>query len=401
LNEYPESKPTPSDDTVYLRHARIRKTHRTIPKLQLTMEYNMYTPREVMEPNSNDVLCGRGGGTNNNKGNMNWRGVVALNKELYTTLPVKEKVFLSRSIVSAVRTLDPPGRFLQKDTKSDTWYDIGDELAHQKTSQALRVRLSNPEPTIPSPITLTEPSQPKLMAISSQPPATIPIPGNGENPHLMPGFPTHVSVITPSRSNAVSTPRGPAPEGPSTLTERGQTDLGGDISSGSLMSLTSFVDTWRHPNGDDPLTAIPTTVSSPVHPEEHRGAGLKPAAQGNGSHEAFSNGLGAGADPAVGLVVPVPAGGGLMEPGLFSDMLSVMSIRSLTVQNTSISFENIPGMSWQDSPSLGTIGTGLASLSLATEDLKKLVNDCGDQKPIEALERSRANFKALRNEPCF
>ena len=45
---------------------------------------------------------------------------------------------ISRSIVRAVRSLDPPGRFLDKDTVTGLWHDIGHKKAVEKTSQALR-----------------------------------------------------------------------------------------------------------------------------------------------------------------------------------------------------------------------------------------------------------------------
>ena len=64
--------------------------------------------------------------------------LVAANKELYVTLPKKQKMLLSQSIVNAVRSQNPPGRFLQKDGKTDLWYDVGDKRAQEKTSQALR-----------------------------------------------------------------------------------------------------------------------------------------------------------------------------------------------------------------------------------------------------------------------
>jgi len=64
--------------------------------------------------------------------------LVAANKQLYVTLPKRQKMLLSRSIVHAVRSQNPPGRFLQKDGKTDFWYDIGDQKAQEKTSQALR-----------------------------------------------------------------------------------------------------------------------------------------------------------------------------------------------------------------------------------------------------------------------
>ena len=64
--------------------------------------------------------------------------LVATNKELYVTLPKKQKMMLSQSIVNAVRSQIPPGRFLQKDVQNDLWYDVGDKRAQEKTSQALR-----------------------------------------------------------------------------------------------------------------------------------------------------------------------------------------------------------------------------------------------------------------------
>jgi hypothetical protein len=45
---------------------------------------------------------------------------------------------ISRSIVQAVRSLDPPGRFLDKDPLTGLWHDIGHKKAVEKTSQALR-----------------------------------------------------------------------------------------------------------------------------------------------------------------------------------------------------------------------------------------------------------------------
>lgn len=45
---------------------------------------------------------------------------------------------ISRSIVEAIRSLDPPGRFLDKDPQTGLWYDVGHKKAVEKTSQALR-----------------------------------------------------------------------------------------------------------------------------------------------------------------------------------------------------------------------------------------------------------------------
>ena len=64
--------------------------------------------------------------------------LVAANKQLYITLPKRQKMLLSRSIVNAVRSQNPPGRFLQKEGKTKLWFDVGDQRAQEKTSQALR-----------------------------------------------------------------------------------------------------------------------------------------------------------------------------------------------------------------------------------------------------------------------
>lgn len=91
------------------------------------------------EPSENDVLCGRGGSINSHAGNERFRILVEKRKRVYLTARFKrEKRLIASSIVSEIRALKPPGRFLSRDTKSGMWRDIGDEKARDKTSQALR-----------------------------------------------------------------------------------------------------------------------------------------------------------------------------------------------------------------------------------------------------------------------
>jgi hypothetical protein len=97
-----------------------------------------YPLRDIRNPHPHDVLCGRGGATNSHIGNSHWRTLVTTNKELYVTLPKRQKQLLSKSIVHAVRSQIPPGRFLQKDVPTGLWFDVGDVKAQEKTSQALR-----------------------------------------------------------------------------------------------------------------------------------------------------------------------------------------------------------------------------------------------------------------------
>lgn len=93
----------------------------------------------VLEPHDNDVLCGRGGSINSHPGNERFRQLVEKRKRVYLTARFKrEKRLIANSILSEIRSIDPPGRFLSKDPKTGSWYDIGDEKARDKTSQALR-----------------------------------------------------------------------------------------------------------------------------------------------------------------------------------------------------------------------------------------------------------------------
>lgn len=77
----------------------------------------------ITEPGETDVLCGRGGAALRHPGNQTYRRLVNLNKGLYITCLKTEKLKISRSIVAAIR--EQRGRFLEKDTKTGAWFDIG------------------------------------------------------------------------------------------------------------------------------------------------------------------------------------------------------------------------------------------------------------------------------------
>jgi hypothetical protein len=79
-------------------------------------------------PNKNDVLCGRGGTINSHIGNEQYRSIVESKKRVYLTARFKrEKRLIATSIVDQILKMDPPGRFLQKDADTQTWFDIGRE----------------------------------------------------------------------------------------------------------------------------------------------------------------------------------------------------------------------------------------------------------------------------------
>lgn len=90
------------------------------------------------KPSKNDVLCGRGGATNNHQGNRMFRSLVNTHRERYLECKKKEKPAVAAYVVGLVRMLDPPGRFLKTDRANGLYYDIGDDKAKEKTAQALR-----------------------------------------------------------------------------------------------------------------------------------------------------------------------------------------------------------------------------------------------------------------------
>mmetsp|Transcript_20868 Transcript_20868/g.29449 ORF Transcript_20868/g.29449 Transcript_20868/m.29449 type:complete len:771 (+) Transcript_20868:242-2554(+) len=97
------------------------------------------TTTGIIQPNGNDVLCGRGGSINAHPGNEQFRGLVEKYRRIYLNARFKqEKRLIASSIVDEIKALDPPGRFLAKDPATETWFAVGEEKARDKTSQALR-----------------------------------------------------------------------------------------------------------------------------------------------------------------------------------------------------------------------------------------------------------------------
>lgn len=94
----------------------------------------------IVDPNINDVLCGRGGRINSHAGNVQFRDVIQSRKKEYLAPSTKklEKAHIAAAIVNDIRGMDPPGRFLKEDRDTGLWFDIGDAKAIKKTGQALR-----------------------------------------------------------------------------------------------------------------------------------------------------------------------------------------------------------------------------------------------------------------------
>jgi hypothetical protein len=147
-------------------------------------------------PLENDVLCGRGGSINSHKGNEQFRSLVEKRKRVYLTARFKrEKRLIASSIVNEIRGMNPSGRFLARkgDKDSGYWYDIGDEKARDKTSQALRENAPSIRAEIETEINIQRAemrrqeestSHQRAAAAAAKPQPTVPYP-----PHAVHGAP--------------------------------------------------------------------------------------------------------------------------------------------------------------------------------------------------------------------
>ena len=69
-------------------------------------------------------------------GNVKYRSLVKRYQPLYIISKRRDKPRIAQKIVKTVRHAG--GRFLKKDPKTNTWRDVGNQKAREKTSQALR-----------------------------------------------------------------------------------------------------------------------------------------------------------------------------------------------------------------------------------------------------------------------
>jgi len=101
-----------------------------------------YPTTNIPTPGINDCLMGRGGGTNHHPGNKRFRAMTESKKPKYLASKRLDKPIVAMEIIHEWRMLDPPGRFLKQDGRTKLWYDVGDQKAREKTSQALREKIA-------------------------------------------------------------------------------------------------------------------------------------------------------------------------------------------------------------------------------------------------------------------
>jgi len=129
----------PSEDTVSEKASAIVPAGLTLDTNE-TNDPPPILPSKVGQVtfDENDVLSGRGGGTNVHPGNRNFRDLINLHRRAYLKARKNDKPAISRAIVRSIRGTG--GKFLKKDEKTGLWFEIGDDAAREKTSQALRQR---------------------------------------------------------------------------------------------------------------------------------------------------------------------------------------------------------------------------------------------------------------------
>ncbi|KAL3789599.1 hypothetical protein ACHAW5_006529 [Stephanodiscus triporus] len=106
------------------------------PTLPITEPSDVPTLESTTLMTENDVLCGRGRGTNSQMGNRRFRALVRDFQPTYLMAKRREKPKMARFVVLIVRHRG--GRFLRRDDMDGRLYEVGDEKAEAKTSQALR-----------------------------------------------------------------------------------------------------------------------------------------------------------------------------------------------------------------------------------------------------------------------
>jgi hypothetical protein len=113
-----------------------------------------------------DVLCGRGGGTNTHIGNVRFRAVVAEHQRGYLVAKRPDKEKIAHDIVKIIQQRG--GRFLQKD-ESGTWQQVDEKKATAKAGQALREGLDIRNKAFKSPTAVSggSPLAPSSMAAAS------------------------------------------------------------------------------------------------------------------------------------------------------------------------------------------------------------------------------------------
>ncbi|KAL7481148.1 hypothetical protein ACHAW6_006826 [Cyclotella cf. meneghiniana] len=100
------------------------------------MSYN------VIRPHENDILLGRGGHNHQHSGNEQLREIARSRVNDYSRATKKGKAAISREVLQQVQGMDPPGRFLRKDSVTNAFVEVNKRQAREKVCQTLRDAVS-------------------------------------------------------------------------------------------------------------------------------------------------------------------------------------------------------------------------------------------------------------------
>lgn len=96
----------------------------------------------IEKPTQSDILCGRGRQVYSHDGNTRFEEIVEKYKYEYQTLSSSnsQKAHIASKVISEVRKLKPPGRFLELEPTSKLFVEIGNVRAARKVKIALRMK---------------------------------------------------------------------------------------------------------------------------------------------------------------------------------------------------------------------------------------------------------------------
>lgn len=104
---------------------------------------NKFFPKDFA-PGTNDVLIGRGKKCYQHSGNVKFRNLVAFKLDDYSAAKTKqEKSRILAAVMAEIRENSDNGGFLKNDPATGLWFEVGDFLAREKTSQAFRDALED------------------------------------------------------------------------------------------------------------------------------------------------------------------------------------------------------------------------------------------------------------------
>ena len=162
----------------------------------------------VREPLREDVLFGRGGGTNFHQGNMNYRAKIKAKQRDYINARQRAiKTIIISDIIGQVCI--EGGRFLKQDDKDKLWYEVDEKEVKKKTSQTLREgapqwRKANGEWQRREQLTVSQPG------VVIAPAGALPVGGAGAplqiNPQIFADDESGTEAVVSPRDAAQSTP---------------------------------------------------------------------------------------------------------------------------------------------------------------------------------------------------